>query len=70
MYSKVDVFKHKSKAFFIHLSFSIVLVLAAYLIVQMLWYPSPLFKATDASKIFVIILVVDLILGPLLTFIV
>lgn len=70
MYSRVDMFKDKLKAFFIHFAFSIVLVLCAYLLVQMLWYPSPLFKATDASKLFVMILVVDLILGPLLTFVI
>lgn len=70
MYSKVDVFRDKLRAFFIHFAFSIVLVLAAYLLVKLLWYPAPLFKATDASKLFVLILVVDLILGPILTFII
>ncbi|KRG35908.1 TfpX/TfpZ family type IV pilin accessory protein [Psychrobacter sp. P11G3] len=70
MYSKVDVLRDKLKAFFIHFAFSIVLVLAAYLLVQLLWYPAPLFKATDASKLFVMILVVDLVLGPILTFVI
>lgn len=64
------LFKDKLKAFAIHLAISLVLVLTAYVLVHLLWYPAPLFKATDAKKILIIILIVDLILGPLLTFIV
>lgn len=59
--------KDKVKAFANHLAISLVIVLAVYVLVQLLWYPTPLFKATDASRIFIIILIVDLILGPLLT---
>lgn len=70
MYSKLDMFKHKLKAFFVHLAISVVLVLAAYLLIRLLWYPAPLIKATDVGKIFVMILLVDLVLGPLLTFII
>ena len=70
MYSKLNVFYDKVKAFFIHLTSSLVIVLTAYFLIQLLWYPAPLFKATDAGKIFIMILLVDLVLGPLLTFIV
>lgn len=69
MYSKVDLFKDKFKAFFVHLAISVALISAAYLLIRLLWYPSPLIKATDAGKIFIMILLVDLVLGPLLTFI-
>lgn len=70
MYSKLDVFNDKLKAFFVHLAISVALVSATYLLIRLLWYPSPLIKATDVSKIFIMILLVDLVLGPLLTFIV
>lgn len=64
------LFRDKLKAFIIHLAISLVLVLVAYIVMHLLWYPTPLFKATDAGKIFIMILLVDLILGPLLTFVV
>lgn len=66
----VILFKEKFQAFIIHLAISFVLVLTSYFLAQFLWYPAPLVKATDASKIFIMILLVDLVLGPLLTFIV
>lgn len=64
------LFKDKLQAFIIHLAISLLMVLASYLFIHLLWYPAPLFKATDTGKIFVMILLVDLILGPLLTFVV
>lgn len=64
------MFKDKLKAFAIHLIISLVMVLAAYIMIHLLWYPAPLFKATDAKKILIMILLVDLVLGPLLTFVV
>ena len=70
MHYDVELFKDKLKAFFIHLAISLLMVLAAYFLIYLLWYPTPLFKATDAGKIFIMILIVDLVLGPLLTFIV
>lgn len=70
MYSNLDKFKFKLKAFFVHLAISLVIVSTAYLFICLSWYPAPLIKATDAGKIFVMILLVDLILGPLSTFIV
>ena len=70
MHYDVELFKDKLKAFFIHLAISLLIVLATYFLIHLLWYPTPLFKATDAGKIFIMILLVDLILGPLLTFVV
>ncbi|WP_201608154.1 TfpX/TfpZ family type IV pilin accessory protein [Psychrobacter okhotskensis] len=70
MHYDVELFKDKLKAFFIHLAISLLMVLAAYFLINLLWYPTPLFKATDVSKIFIMILLIDLILGPLLTFVV
>lgn len=62
--------KDKIKAAFVHLLISAVLVTISYLIITKTWYPAPFFKATDVSQIFILILIVDLILGPLLTFVV
>lgn len=65
----IKLFKDKSKAFTIHFIISLIVILSAYLVIKTLWYPAPLFKATDTGKIFVMILIVDLILGPILTFV-
>jgi len=62
--------KDKIKATFIHLLVSVILVIASYLLITQLWYPAPFFKATDVIQIFILILIVDLVLGPLLTFVV
>lgn len=70
MHYDKQLFKDKVKAFAIHLVISLIVVLSVYMFIHLLWYPSPLFKATDAGRIFIIILIVDLILGPLLTFVV
>lgn len=66
----IKLFKDKLKAFFIHLVISLIVVLSTYVVIHLLWYPTPLFKAADAGKILGMILIVDLILGPLLTLVV
>lgn len=58
------------RAFSVHLSISILIALAAMVIVFYIWYPAPLSIAAGVTKIFLLILVVDAALGPLLTFIV
>lgn len=60
----------KAKAAGVHFLISGVIVLAVALLVFYVWYPSPLVQATGAGKIFMLLLCVDLILGPLLTAIV
>lgn len=52
----------------VHSLFSLVLLLIALFLVFRLWYPAPLDKAMGVGGIFWIILTIDLILGPLLTF--
>lgn len=66
----VLVLKQKLKALGIHLLFSILLALICFLIVYYLWYPSPLLNGTNVVNIFFLMMAVDLIVGPLLTFIV
>lgn len=60
----------KIKAFIVHLMFSITAALIVLAIVLMIWYPPPLAEATGVTSILIIILSVDAIIGPLLTFIV
>lgn len=60
----------KLKAFFIHLSISCVVGLLAAGLVFLFWYPNSLHKALGVTTIFLILLTIDVILGPLLTFIV
>tara|TARA_R110002124_G_scaffold41182_1_gene127864 strand:- start:283 stop:1026 length:744 start_codon:yes stop_codon:yes gene_type:complete len=64
------LFQDKLQAFIFHFAISLAIVFSAYFIIELFWYPEPLFKATDAEKIFVMILIVDLISGPLLTLVV
>lgn len=62
--------KDKIKAFSIHLLLSVILVLICLFLVFIVWYPSPLIQATGVGKLFLMMLGIDLILGPLLTFII
>lgn len=62
--------KEKLKAFTIHLSISFCVGLLFSIIIFFIWYPSPLAKATGVTTIFLILLFIDVIIGPLLTFIV
>ncbi len=65
-----DLFTSKFKAFGIHfaISFSIFLVLLYFIIFH--WYPQPFFTTDGGWQGIRIIVFVDLILGPTLTFIV
>lgn len=58
------------KAFLLHLSLSAVIAVLALLLVFNLWYPAPLHTAVGVTHIFLLLLLVDVILGPLLTLLV
>ena len=58
------------KASLLHLSGSIVLALLAVALVFFVWYPAPLNKAVGVSHIFLLMLGIDVVLGPLLTLVV
>ncbi|QER38430.1 type4 fimbrial accessory protein [Acinetobacter suaedae] len=60
--------KQRLSAMAVHILFSLFLLLIALFLVFHLWYPAPLDKAMGVGTVFWIILVIDLILGPLLTF--
>ena len=64
------MFKDKITAFLIHFAISAVLMLIAGFITFYLWYAAPYFELFDVKPIFLMMLGIDLILGPLLTFIV
>ncbi len=57
-------------AFMTHLLTSILIALLLAYIVFMIWYPVPLPKATGITHIFLMMLIIDVILGPILTFII
>ena len=58
------------KAATIHLSISIAIGVAAALLIFGLWYPPPYSQATGAPELVLLLLGVDVVLGPLLTFVV
>lgn len=58
------------KAFLLHLSLSAVIALWALLLVFGLWYPSPLHVAVSVTHLFLLLLLVDVVLGPMLTLLV
>ncbi|MEJ1128956.1 TfpX/TfpZ family type IV pilin accessory protein [Variovorax sp. CCNWLW225] len=60
----------KLRASLVHLCGSILLALFAVGLVYLLWYPPPMASALGVSGIFLIVLAVDVIVGPILTFIV
>ena len=58
------------KACSIHLLLSLLVALAALIWVFNAWYPAPLHDALAVTYIFLLLIVVDMILGPILTLIV
>lgn len=58
------------RAFLVHLVASIIIVLLGGGLVFWVWYPAPLREAVGAGEIFLLLLFVDALLGPLLTFVV
>lgn len=58
------------KAAGIHLSISIVIGLAVLALLFWVWYPAPYFKVSGGLDLTMILLGVDLVLGPLLTLVV
>lgn len=62
--------RSRIRAFLIHLAASVLLALAAMALVFAVWYPSPLNKAAGVTAIFLMVLGVDVVIGPLLTLVV
>lgn len=62
--------KFRLFCFVSHLLISFVLALLTVFVVFWVWYPSPLDKALGVADIFLLLLCIDVIIGPLLTLIV
>lgn len=62
--------KEKLKASGIHLSISAFIIGLFYIFVLTVWYPSPFFQVSGLLGIMLMLVAIDLVLGPLLTFIV
>ncbi len=57
--------------FFIgHFTLSLLIAFLALLLVFMFWYPSPLAQAVGVTHLFIMMLAIDVIVGPILGFIV
>ena len=64
------IFKDKLKAFLIHLAISSIILLIFFCLIYFLWYPSPLLKVTGGERILFLLACIDVILGPILTFVI
>lgn len=62
--------KEKLRASAIHVIISLLIGGVCASIVFFIWYPYPLAKAVGVTHIFLMLLVIDIILGPLLTFLI
>ena len=61
--------KFRLKAFGYHLAISLFIASVSLYIVFMVWHPAPLAKAVGVTHIFMMMLSIDVVLGPLLTLI-
>lgn len=55
------------KAFLVHLGISALIALLMLALVFLVWYPSPLETAIGVTQIFLMLLAVDVVIGPMLT---
>lgn len=64
------ILKVKLKASFIHLVLSAIIISALVSLVILFWFPSTFLGITNFKDVALILVIIDLILGPLLTFVV
>ena len=62
--------KDRITAFLIHLAISCIIAVIAIVIVYYVWYPAPLHDAVGVTKVFLMLLAIDITLGPVLTLII
>lgn len=60
--------KHRIRAALIHLTLSAAIALAVFVPIYFLWYPDVLFDKAGGRALFLLIVVVDVVVGPLITF--
>ncbi len=66
----IDNLTDRITAFSIHLGISALIAVISIFVVFFIWYPAPLHTAVGVTQIFLILLAVDVTIGPLLTFVV
>ncbi|MGL4231680.1 MAG: TfpX/TfpZ family type IV pilin accessory protein [Casimicrobium sp.] len=54
----------------IHLGISALIAASVFILLWFIWYPNPLLEAVGGTKLFLMLLGIDVCLGPLLTFVV
>lgn len=64
----MQLIKNKLKASLIHLLISVAVVGSFIAFVVLIWYPNPFLQISGLTSIILILVTVDLILGPALTF--
>ena len=70
MFKQLSALPKRFQAFLVHLIGSAIVAIFVVLLIFQIWYPAPLDKALNVSHIFLILLAVDVTLGPLLTLLV
>lgn len=65
-FAEYQIMSKRLKFFLSHLFISLLITLLIISVVFFVWYPSPLAKAIGVTKIFFIMLTIDVIVGPLL----
>lgn len=60
----------KLRIFLLHLGISTLIALGAVALVYLVWYPAPLHNAVGVTGIFLLIITVDIFIGPVLSFVV
>lgn len=63
---KLRKFPKRIKYFLSHLFLSLIVALVIVGLTFFIWYPSPLDVAADVTHVFLMLLVIDIILGPIL----
>lgn len=67
MYKHSNFWKDRSKASAIHFAISLVLAAAAAVLVFLVWYPYPYREISGGRDLFLLVVAVDVIMGPLMT---
>ena len=67
MLTNSDFWRGRLKASAIHLALSLLLALAAACLVFLVWYPYPYREISGGRELFLILVAVDVVMGPLMT---
>ena len=62
--------KNRARAATIHLGLSVLIASGAALLVFAVWYPYPYREISGGRELFTLVVAVDVVLGPLITFVV